>query len=166
MDVAQALRELRATVEKARSMPMSSSAVINRTEVLALIDQLQGRMLDAFAASDEMFSDRDSFLVGSRQEAQRIVGEAQREREELVAETDVYKIARREAEQLRSDAEQEATELRKEIDEYVDQRLANLEISLNKTLEAVARGRNRLQGRSGLGQLGETDDDTPFPFAD
>jgi len=160
MDVAQALQELRATVEKARSMPMSSSAVINRTEVLGLIDQLESRMQDAFTASD------DSFLVDSRQEAQRIVSEAHREREELVSETVVYKIAKRESEQLRSDAEQEATALRKEIDEYVDQRLANLEISLNKTIEAVTRGRDRLQNRSGLDRIDEADDDTPFPFAD
>jgi len=94
------------------------------------------------------------------------VSEARRGREELISETDVYKVARRDCEWLRSDAEQEASALRKEIDEYVDQRLANLEISLNKTLEAVTRGRDRLQNRSGLDRIDEADDDTPFPFAD
>jgi len=43
MDVAQSLQELRAVVEKARSLPMSTSAVISRTEVLGLVDQLQAR---------------------------------------------------------------------------------------------------------------------------
>ena len=166
MDVAQSLQELRAVVEKARSLPMSTSAVISRTEVLGLVDQLQARIRDEFSASDQLVSDRDSFLVDSRREAQRIVSEARREREELISERDVYKVARRDSEWLRSDAEQEASALRKEIDEYVDQRLANLEISLNKTLEAVTRGRDRLQNRSGLDRIDEADDDTPFPFAD
>jgi cell division septum initiation protein DivIVA len=163
---AQSLQELRAVVEKARSLPMSTSAVISRTEVLGLVDQLQARIRDEFSASDQLVSDRDSFLVDSRREAQRIVSEARREQEELISETDVYKVARRDSEWLRSDAEQEASALRKEIDEYVDQRLANLEISLNKTLEAVTRGRDRLQNRSGLDRIDEADDDTPFPFAD
>jgi len=166
MDVAQSLQELRAVVEKARSLPMSTSAVISRTEMLGLVDQLQARIRDEFSASDQLVSDRDSFLVDSRREAQRIVSEARREREELISETDVYKVARRDSEWLRSDAEQEASALRKEIDEYVDQRLANLEISLNKTLEAVTWGRDRLQNRSGLDRIDEADDDTPFPFAD
>jgi len=64
------------------------------------------------------------------------------------------------------DVAQEASALRKEIDEYVDQRLAGLEISLNKTLGAVTRGRDRLKNRSGLDRIDEADDDTPFPFAD
>ncbi len=142
MDVAQSLQELRAVVEKARSLPMSTSAVISRTEVLGLVDQLQARIRDEFSASDQLVSDRDSFLVDSRREAQRIVSEARREREKLISETDVYKVARRDSEWLRSDAEQEASALRKEIDEYVDQRLANLEISLDK----AARGRHSGSG--------------------
>ncbi|MEJ7774607.1 MAG: hypothetical protein WKF72_07320, partial [Nocardioidaceae bacterium] len=75
MDVAQSLQELRAVVEKARSLPMSTSAVISRTEVLGLVDQLQARIRDEFSASDQLVSDRDSFLVDSRREAQRIVSE-------------------------------------------------------------------------------------------
>ncbi len=166
MEIAQTLKELRTAVESARSMPMSSSAVINRTDVLELIDELQRELQQAFAGSDRVFSERDSFITEAHQDAERIIAEAYREREQLVSETAVYKIAKRESEQLRSEAELEATELRKETDTYVDQRLANLEIVLTKTLEALSRGRDRLHGRSGLDNLGESPDETPFPFSE
>jgi len=37
---------------------------------------------------------------------------------------------------------------REEVDAYIDSRLATLEVILNKTLEAVNRGRERLAGAS------------------
>ncbi len=166
MDVAQALKELRSVVANARSMPMSSSAVINRTEVLEMIDQLQVELQQALAGSDRVCSERDSVIAEARRDAERIVAEAHRERELLASETDVYTIAKRESEHLRSEAQLEATELRRETDEYVDQRLANLEIALTKTLEALSRGRDRLNGRSGLHNLDKSHDETPFPFSE
>lgn len=44
MDVKGLLKELRTTVEAARAMPMSSSAVINRHAVLDLIGRLESTL--------------------------------------------------------------------------------------------------------------------------
>ena len=43
--------------------------------------------------------------------------------------------------------------MRQEVDDYVDAKLANFEIVLNKTLAAVQRGREKLQGRGEMEQL-------------
>jgi hypothetical protein len=45
-----------------------------------------------------------------------------------------------------TEAKTEAEALRAETDEYVDAKLANFEITLERTLEAVRRGRQRLTG--------------------
>ncbi len=97
VEVAQAIEELRTTVEDARSMPMSQSAVVNRAELLEQIDELQATLAEAFTASDEVFSERDQLVQEARNEAERIVAEAYNERERLVSETEVYQIAKREA---------------------------------------------------------------------
>ncbi len=143
-------------------MPMSSSAVVNRAELLGIVGQLEAALPQALAASDQVYSDRESVLDDARKEAERIVVEAQIQRDQLVSETDVHQLAKRDADRLRAEADREASALRKETDEYVDQRLASFEITLNKTLEAVARGRERLHGRSGLDQ--PANDDEPFRF--
>jgi hypothetical protein len=55
----------------------------------------------------------------------------------------------------------ENAELEKqEIEEYIDGRLATLEVILNKTLDAISRGRDRLAGANDkdiLSQLAEKD---------
>ncbi len=152
MDVKELIDQLRSMIEGARSMPMSSSAVVNRGDVLALITELEKTLPGAFAQSNRVVAERDAMLADAQARAARIVEEAGFERDRLVSDTDVYRIALRKAEELRSGTVSECEALRHETDEYVDTRLANFEITLTKTLEAVTRGRDRLQGRHQLDQ--------------
>lgn len=150
MDVTSLVSQLRAAVEGARSMPMSSSAVIHRPEILRLLESLERALPEAFADSARVVSRRDSVVADAQRRGDRILEEARNERDRLLSETEVYRIARREADTLRADVRHECEELRRETDEYVDARLAHLEITLTKTLEAVSRGRDRLKERTEL----------------
>ncbi|MGI8433484.1 MAG: hypothetical protein ACR2LE_01890 [Nocardioidaceae bacterium] len=164
VDVSQLVDELRSTVDEARSMPMSSSVVVNKADVLARIDVLQEALPQAFAESERVFAGRDTVLADAHSQADRIVEEATQERDRLISDSEVYRVAKRQAEAEEQRVERECEALRRETDEYVDGRLANLEITLTKTLEAVTRGRNRLQGRSALDHLDEEGSDTAFAF--
>ena len=165
-EVQELLERLRSTIATARSMPMSSSAVIHRADVLAQIDALEAALPQAFAESDRVYSERESLVSAAMQQADRIIVEAKNEHERLVSDSEVYRVAKHEADEERSRVVRECEILRRETDEYVDGRLANLEITLTKTLDAVTRGRDRLHGRSELDRLDELhDDDTGgFPF--
>jgi len=62
------------------------------------------------------------------------------------------------------DADLEARQMRREVDDYVDTKLANFEIVLNKTLTAVLRGREKLQGRNEMEQLADVHgEEMPLP---
>jgi hypothetical protein len=50
-------------------------------------------------------------------------------------------------------AHAETEGLRHETDDYVDEKLANFEITLERTIEAVRRGRERLAGRTAFSSL-------------
>ena len=153
MDVHEKLAELRRVVEQARSMPMSASAVVNRGEVLELIDQLTGAVETAFTDSQQVLADREAVVDEGRRAAEQIVADAHSEREKIISDTDVYRVAKREADEIVERARSEAEELRKETDDYVDAKLANFEITLERTTEAVKRGRERLAGRSAFDDL-------------
>ncbi len=43
--------------------------------------------------------------------------------------------------------------MRQQVDQYVDGKLATFEITLNKTLSAVHRGREKLRGRGEMESL-------------
>ena len=145
-EIQTTLGEVRAAVEHARSMPMSSSVVVNRAELVELLDRLQTAIDAGFSQAQEVLGDRDAVVASGQAEAQEIMRTAHAEREKLVSDTDVYRLAQERAEEIRAEAEREATGLREEADEYVEAKLANFELTLERTLEAVRRGRARLTG--------------------
>jgi vacuolar-type H+-ATPase subunit E/Vma4 len=64
----------------------------------------------------------------------------------MIEQTEIVATARREAEAILASAEAEAVRERDEIENYIDSRLANLEVVLTKSLEVIAKGREKLQG--------------------
>ncbi|MCU0265733.1 MAG: hypothetical protein MUC45_06370 [Actinomycetia bacterium] len=160
MDVHDKLDEITALVENARAMPMSSSCMVNRAELLALLDELRALLPEELDLADRLLSDREQVVGEGRLEAEQIVAAAHEERMRLVSETEVYAQAQLEASRIVADAETEAEQMRSATDEYVDGKLATFEISLNKTLAAVQRGRDKLRGRHDVHDLG--DDTGPF----
>jgi len=157
MDVHDKLDELTGVVEEARSMPMSASCIINRGEALALLEEIRGLLPEEFRHAQMLLADRESVVDEGRREAQRLVTRAEEERLALTAETEVVGEATREARRIRSDALAEAQTMRREVDDYVDTKLANFEVVLEKTLTAVQRGREKVRGRTGHADLASPD---------
>jgi vacuolar-type H+-ATPase subunit H len=153
VDVHAKLAEIRQMVEQARSMPMSASAVVNRGDLIRLLDELQEAMDSAFGDAQRVLADRDEVVEGGRRDADQLVTDARNERDRLISDTEVFKAAKRAADDVLERATLEADGLRKETDDYVDAKLANFEITLERTMEAVKRGRERLAGRSALDSL-------------
>lgn len=153
VDVRSLLARLRATIESARSMPMSSSAVVHRPELLDLIDQLGVALDQTFAESARLLATRDGVFDDARKQADLIVHEAENERDRLVSDTEVFRLAQQKAQEVLDEAKTESEALRAETDDYVDGKLANFQITLERTLEAVNRGRERLSGTTVLHQL-------------
>jgi regulator of protease activity HflC (stomatin/prohibitin superfamily) len=136
-------------------MPMSASCVVNRKELLASLAEVQRLLPKEFAEAVAVVEHRQAAIDSGRAEAARLVEEARRERQALVYNTDIYREARRSADELMAQAQAEAEGLRREVDDYVDHKLAGLEIALNKTLASVAEGRDRLRGRAPTNRRGE-----------
>lgn len=158
MDVHDKLDELTAVLEDARSMPMSASCIVNRAELLALVDEIRALLPEELAHADLLLQEREAILAESRQEAQKIVDAAYDEQDRLVSETDVVREATERAAEERRAAAEEAHALRTEVDDYVDTKLANFEVVLSRTLAAVQRGRDALR-RPGEDEFGDDDGD-------
>ena len=153
------LTSIRRLVEDARSMPMSASAVVNRGELLELLDAVEQQLQVTLHDAEEVLAARDAILTEAREQAQRIVEDAGRQQAGIVSDTEVFRVAKRRAEEVAEEARKESEELRRETDDYVDGKLATFEITLERTLEAVRRGRDRLAGRSALDSLTEDEAD-------
>ncbi|MET9933102.1 MULTISPECIES: cell division initiation protein [unclassified Streptomyces] len=167
MDVQKKLDEIVATVQGARSMPMSASCVVNRAELLALLEEVREALPGSLAQARELIGGREQMVEEARREADRIIEAAHAERGSIVSDTQVARQSQEEADRILSEARREAEEIRAEADDYVDSKLANFEVVLNKTLGSVDRGREKLLGRGpGLGPDGYADEDAPEYSAD
>lgn len=142
--IQDALAQLRTTIQDARSMPMSASAVVNRADVLAQIDELEAAVHDTLSQASEVVGDRDAVVAEGQSEADEILRNAREEADMLVSDTDVYKVAQQRADEVTAQAVTDAEQLRRETDEYVESTLANFEVTLDKTLQSVRRGLARL----------------------
>ncbi|MET8829091.1 cell division initiation protein [Streptomyces sp. NPDC004610] len=162
MDVQKKLDEIVAAVSGARSMPMSASCVINRAETLAMLEEVRAALPDSLAQARELIGGREQMVEQARLEADRIIQGAHAERGSLISDTEVARVSQGEADRILGEARTEAEEIRAEADDYVDSKLANFEVVLTKTLGSVGRGREKLLGTGpGLDEQGYEDQDAP-----
>ncbi|SEO00365.1 ATP synthase F0 subunit B [Actinacidiphila rubida] len=147
MDVQKKLDEITATVANARSMPMSASCVVNRAELLAMLDEVAAALPASLAQAQELLGGREQMVEEARVEAQRIIETAHAERGSMVSDTQIARQSQDEADRILAEARREADEIRAEADDYVDSKLANFEVVLTKTIGSVDRGREKLLGR-------------------
>jgi len=145
-DIDARLHDLRAAVEEARSVPMSASVMINRSEFLDLLGSLEAAIDQTLSQATEVVGDREAVLAEGVTQAEEIVRAAEMERELLVSETDVFRLAEARAAEITDAAQKAAAELQAETDQYVEEKLANFELTLERTLDLVRRGRAKLSG--------------------
>jgi hypothetical protein len=141
-DLLLALRDL---IENARAMPMSASVLVNRDEAVALLDELLHAVPEEIRQARWLLKDREGFLDEAHREADGILESARVQAERMVERTEVVREARRTAQRVVDDADAQARRLRLECEDYIDQKLAAFEVVLNRTMQAVQKGRDRLQ---------------------
>ncbi|GGV59182.1 hypothetical protein GCM10010277_62440 [Streptomyces longisporoflavus] len=162
MDVQKKIDEIVEAVGSARSMPMSASCVVNRADLLSMLEEVRQALPGSLAQAQELIGGREQLVEQARQEAERIIESAHAERGSLISDTEVARNSRGEAERILAEARQAAEDVRVEADDYVDSKLANFEVVLTKTLGSVGRGREKLLGTGpGLDEQGHEDEDAP-----
>lgn len=139
-------------VVQARAMPMSSSVLVNRAEVLELVDQVRAALPSQLHMADEVLADADAARAAAQAEADGVLARARARAAELVEQEAVVAEARTRAAQIVAEAQETAEGLRRDADDYCDRRLADFEIDLGKVLSQVQAGRAKLAGRLAPGE--------------
>jgi hypothetical protein len=144
------LASLRAVVVDARNVPMSASCMVNRADVLALIDEIVAGLPAEIERSRTVISEQFSAHAHAREQAAEIIEQARNEAKEIAGVSGVAREANEYAAAIKAQADDEAHQIRVESDMYVDARLAEFEASLQKTASQVVLMREQLSKRSKL----------------
>lgn len=159
MDSIEKLTTAIAMVEEARGVPLSASCVLHRGEILEILDGARAALPNDLEAARKILTSRDSLIEEGRTSAEALIASAREEVSRMIEQTAIVSAAREEAQHILDDAHLEADAERDEVEKYIDSRLATLEVILNKTSDAVARGRERLAGAGDKDVLSQLADD-------
>lgn len=143
-DVEAYLHQLLDVVGNARPMPLSASVMINRDEVLELIEAALQRLPEELRAARWLLREREEFLAKVQREGDDILDASRARAERMVQRTEVVRAAQHTARRLVEEAETESRRIRHTTEDWCDQRLAKFEIVLDRTIETVRAGRARL----------------------
>lgn len=135
MDITTRLTHLDEMVREAKAMPLSSSVLVNRDEVLDLIAEMQEALPEEIKQARWIVKDREDLLAKARADAEAIVEQARAEQLKMARQEDIATRAGEEAERMVGESEEQARSMRREAEEYVDGKLAQFEIALRRILE-------------------------------
>ena len=145
-EVERLIQGLINVVDAARPVPLSSSSMINKDEVVSVLNDISLRLPDEIRAARWLLKQREDFLARTQREGDELIDLARARAGQMVQKSEVVKAAEIRARRIVDEAQSEARRLQLETEDYCDQRLASFESILKKTQKIVADGRTKLQG--------------------
>ena len=145
LDTEELILQVRDHIDTARSVPMSASVMVNRDELVGLLEDAVTALPEEIRQARWLLKEREEFLAKARREAEDIIDAGRQQAQRMVEKTEVVREANLHARRIVDDAEKTSRDLKHEAEDYIDQKLASFEVVLERTMAAVAKGRERLQ---------------------
>ena len=128
----------------AKSMPLSSSVIISREDVVGLLRTALDRLPDELRQARWLLREREEFLAERTREAETLLDDVRARAEQMVQRTEIVRQANSVAQRILDDANDEARTMRHEAEDFCDQKLAGMEIVLDRLTRTVQSGRAKL----------------------
>ncbi|MBK5288632.1 MAG: hypothetical protein JJE46_09200 [Acidimicrobiia bacterium] len=144
-DTEELILTVRDHIDTARSVPMSASVMVNRDELVGILENAVAALPEEIRQARWLLKEREEFLAKARREAEDIIDAGRQQAQRMVEKTEVVREANLHARRIVDDAEKTSRDLKHEAEDYIDQKLASFEVVLERTMTAVVKGRERLQ---------------------
>ena len=144
LDTEGLLRRAVDLVQGAKAMPLSASVLVSREELVGLLEAALQRLPDELRQARWLLRERDDFLAEKGREAEALIEEVRAQAERMVSRTEIVRQANHVAQRILDDANEEARRMRHEAEDYCDQKLAGMEIVLDRIMRTVRSGRDKL----------------------
>ncbi len=143
-DILEIVDDLLVHLHEAKTMPLSSNALVDRETILGKLEALRASLPDELRAARWMVREREAFIARTNEKAREIVDKARAEADELVSDSNIVAEAVEEANILVRRAEGEARRLRLETEDQIEKKLQRVEGLLVEIMEQVHDAREEL----------------------
>ena len=132
-------------INQARPMPLSTSVMIQKDEILDLLEEASPRRPPPLPEARALFKPRQQSLAPPDRAPDDIIDDAKSAAARMVERTEVVKGAEQRARQIVDAAAADARRMQHEVEDFADQRLAAFEANLAKLQQTVQAARGKLQ---------------------
>ena len=137
-DIGTRLQQLEDMIREAKSMPLSASALLNREELLDVVNGIKDSLPEEIKQARWVVKDREELMVKARHDADALLDKARAEQARLLSDKAVVQQAQEEAERILGEARVQVRQMRLEAEDYVDSKLAQFEAVITRIQEAMA----------------------------
>lgn len=143
-DILDIVDDLIVHLHEAKTMPLSTNALVDRENFLDLLERLRAILPDELRAARWMVREREAFIARTNEKAREIIDKARSEADELVSDSNIVAEAVEEANILVRRAEGEARRLRLETEDEIDKKLQRVDALLTDIMGQVHTAREEL----------------------
>ncbi len=145
MEVLELIDMLEDVVDKAVGIPLVGKAILDRDELLDLIEEIRINLPDDLKQAKWVKDERQRILDDANKEAASIIKLAEEKMASLIDDHEITQRAYAQANEIVTGAQNNARDIRTSTKQYVDDHMANLEAKLEKMLNTVRENRNELK---------------------
>lgn len=147
--VIAALDQIEDLVESARSIPLSASIMVNKAEILDLLDQAREALPEDLVAADAVVADADAVLVRADSAAEQAIAEAN------TRASSTLEAAKTKADQIVSAAHEEAERTTSRADAEAEATLAQARADAEAALADAQAQADRLVSTENIVRMAE-----------
>lgn len=128
-------------------VPLTDRTLVDEQECLEILDQMRVALPDEVKYARRVVAERENMLVQAREEAERIIRNAELRAGRLVEEHAVVRAAQARVLEIEDKAERAAEAIRAEAERYAGLMLARVGDRLEQALGSVKAGLRELDSR-------------------
>ena len=131
-------------VNSAKSGLIGNQVKVDKEKAYAILDQMRATIPEEIKQARWINKERHEMLEEAKRECERILEGAREERDRLLGDEQIERLAEDRADRILEDARAKERQIRLAAEDFADDILASLETNLERFAAAVQRGRERL----------------------
>lgn len=137
------LNRLEEKLKTARKLPLSEQCVVDRMELLLLLDNARKSLPDDLRRAQWLLEQNHNLIAETRKEAEKIMRDAEQEIAKMVDEHEITQAAQDEAQRIMEEAGMQSRQIHDEAMAYVSNLLQDLESQLTEMLVYVRKNKSQ-----------------------
>lgn len=138
------LEDLESIILNASKMPFTNKKVVEEEEILQIIDDLKVCMPDELDQSKKVLAERDKIIADAQRHADSMVAQAKDYIAKLTEESELVRQSQEHANLIIANANQSSEDLKNSSITYAGDVLKYVESTLEKTLSSIRQNRESL----------------------